>query len=116
MREIKIVKRKVLNNDYIIFPVSYINPLANLNMFEKELINNVGIECNILVDLLLCNGNNFNRFVSLEFNGSNIDRSSIKIVALNTSEQNDVNEFYKENKNVISNGVLVPSEYMTYVR
>lgn len=116
MKEITIVKRKISNNDYIIFPDSYINPLANLSLFEKELINNIGISCQILVDLLLCNGDNFNRFVSLEFNGSNIDRSSIRIITLNATEQKDVNEFYKKNKNVISKGVLVSSEYMTYIR
>lgn len=116
MKEISIVKRKISNNDYIIFPSSYINPLANISMFEKELINKIGISCQILVDLLLCNGNNFNRFVSFEFNGSEINKSSIKIITLDSSEQRDVNEFYKKNKNVINKGVLVPSEYMTYIR
>ena len=89
--------------------------MANLKSLEKRLTGNVGVPCKILVDLLLCNGNNFNRFVKFFFDGNNIDRASIKITKLNQFEEKDVNEFYKKNRTIIKNGVLTPSEYLKYV-
>lgn len=116
MKEIKIVERKVLNNDYIIFPTSYINPMADLRFLNQELKSRIGIPCNVLVDLLLCNGDNFNRFVRFFFDGHSIDKDSIEIVKLNSAEESDVNEFYRNNKDIIKNGVLVPHEYLKYVQ
>lgn len=116
MREIKIVKRKVLDSDYIIYPVSYINPMVNIIGFDVELRKKIGVPCNILVDLLLCNGNNFNRFVKFRFDGVKIDRLTIELTKLNCEEENDVNEFYRTNRSIIKNGVLTPSEYLKYVK
>ena len=116
MKEIKIVERKVLNNDYIVFPTSYINPMADLHFLNHELRIRIGIPCNILVDLLLCNGKNFNRFIRFSFDGCSIDKSSIEIVRLNSAEESDVNEFYRNNIDFIKNGVLVPHEYLEYVQ
>ncbi len=116
MRNIRIVERKVLDSDYIIFPTSYINPLMDLKALENKLSKEISLPSKILVDLLLCNGNNFNRFVRFVFDGKKIDRSSIEITKLNMAEETDVNEFYRQNKNLISKGVLAPSEYLQYVK
>lgn len=116
MKEIKIVERKVLDNDYIVFPTSYINPMIDISSLEIILHNEINLPCKVLVDLLLCNGNNFNRFVRFQFNGKEIDKKTIEIVKLNAAEENDVNSFYRENKKFIKNGVLTPSEYLQYVK
>lgn len=115
MREVKIIKQKVLDNDCIIFPISYFNPLSKVTMLEIELVNNVGRPCKALVDLLLCNGENYNRFVSLRFDGLKIDKRSIEIIELSERERYNVNEFYRTNREIIGNGVLIPREYMKYV-
>lgn len=116
MNKINIIKRQISDNNYIVFPESYINPLSNLSCFEEELLNYLNGPCNILVDLLLCNGENYNRFISLNFDGKKIKKESIKIVELTLGEQKIVNEFYIEHRKVIKNGVLIPSEYMKYVK
>lgn len=116
MKEIEIVKRKVLDNDYIIYPVSYINPMVNIINFDVELREKIGVPCNVLVDLLLCNGNNFNRFVKFHFDGIKIDRLTIESAEINGEEESNVNEFYRKNRNIIKNGVLTPAEYFRYVK
>lgn len=116
MKKIRIIKRQVLDNDYIVIPDSYINPLANISCLERELADSLSVPCKILVDLLLCNGENYNRFVSLNFDGMKIQKESVQIIELNFHEQKSVNEFYVENRKVIKNGVLAPFEYMKYVK
>ncbi len=116
MKNIIIVEKKILNSEYIVFPSSYINPMKNISMLESDICDLVKDSCIILVDLLLCNGNSFNRFLKLRFDGKHVDRNSIEIVSLSTDDEKRVNEFYKYNKNLLFNSVLVPSEYMTYIR
>lgn len=116
MREIEIVKRNVLDNEYVVYPVSYINPMMNIVDLDMELQEKIGMPCNVLVDLLLCNGNNFNRFIKFHFDGKRIDRLTIETTKLNGKEENDINEFYRKNRSIIKNGVLAPSEYLRYVK
>lgn len=90
--------------------------MADIYFLNQELKSRIGIPCNVLVDLLLCNGNNFNRFVRFFFDGHCIDKASIEIVKLNRAEEIDINEFYRNNRDIIKNGVLVPHEYLQYVQ
>lgn len=116
MKQISIVKKQILNNEYIIFPSSYMNPLTCLNKLEQDLSADVKGPCFLLVDLLLCNGANFNRFVTLRFDGTKIDKQSIDTIKLSADDENKVNQFYREDKRRITRGVLVPSQYMKYVK
>lgn len=115
MNKIEIVKLQIADNDYVVFPDSYINPLANVSCLEAELSAVLDAPCKILIDLLLCNGKNYNRFVSLNYDGTSIKKESIKIVELSLSDQKIVNEFYKVNQEAVENSVLAPFEYMEYV-
>lgn len=116
MKNIIIIEKKILDSEYIMFPSSYINPMKNISLLELSIYDVVKKPCIILVDLLLCNGNSFNRFIELHFDGKHIDRNTIEIVSLNIDDEKKVNEFYKLNKKLLFNSVLTPSEYMTYIR
>ncbi len=116
MKNIIIVEKKILDSEYVMYPSSYMNPMKNISSLELNLCDRIKKPCTILVDLLLCNGNSFNRFLELYFDGTHIDRNTIEIVSLNIDDKKSVNEFYKLNKKMLFNSVLEPSEYMTYIR
>lgn len=116
MKKITIVEKRILDSEYIMFPSSYINPMKNISSLESNICDFVNRPCTILVDLLLCNGNCFNRFFELHFDGKHIDRDTIEIVSLDSDDEKKVNEFYKLNKKLLFDSVLAPSEYMTYIR
>ena len=116
MKSITIVEKKVLDSEYVMFPSSYINPMKNISSLELTICDFIKKPCIILVDLLLCNGNSFNRFLELHFDGKHIDRNTIEIVSLDNDDEKKVNEFYKRNKKLLFDSVLTPSEYMTYIR
>ncbi len=116
MKNITIVEKKILDSEYVMFTLSYMNPMKNLSSLELNLCDCIKKPCTILVDLLLCNGNSFNRFLELHFDGTHIERNTIEIVSLNTDDEKSVNEFYKLNKRLLFDSVLEPSEYMTYIR
>lgn len=111
-----IVIRKVENMvgyDYIVYPTSYINPLLNKKLLSSKLSESIHENSKILFDLLLCNGNCFNRFCKGTFDGTKIkslefanidDESTIKFIE----------QYYAENRKTLSNGVLVRSEYMMH--
>ena len=100
--------------DYIIYPSSYINPLSKLKMLNEKLKGKIDYPCTILFDLLLCNGDNFNRFAKVYYDGEKIVRDSIEIVELEEFEISIVEQYYKECKSTLKNGVLTPQEYMLH--
>lgn len=113
----KIIVRKVNNcmdYNYVVYPTTYINPLAKpstLNMQLKEQNVDAGF---ILFDLLLCNGENFNRFAKAYYDGTKIVSSSIELVDITDEEVQIVEQYYAQNKSALKKGVLVPSEYLLH--
>lgn len=81
MNEIIIEK---LNNvdgyDYIIYPSSYMNPLSKIKRLNEKLKNKINYPCTLLFDLLLCNGDNFNRIAKAYYDGEKVIRDSIEVV------------------------------------
>ena len=115
MKEIIIVEKKVLGSDYIIYPTSYLNPLNNVTILEKYLFSTVGEPCEFIVDLLLCNGNEFNRFIHFSFDGRRIRKESIQIIDIAEETKKNINSFYRTHLEILKEGVLLPDEYMHYI-
>lgn len=101
----------------IIYSTSFYNPLENVNDISKDLSHNLFNSCFILFDLLLSNGNSFNRFVEVYFNGKEIEKSSIHIVTINnTSNLSYINSHYKNRFHDINNSILSPSEKLKLLK
>lgn len=67
MNRVFIVRKAVSGREYIVYPSSYINPLKNISRLEGQLKEVITKPCKVLIDLLPCNGNAFNRFVEFYF-------------------------------------------------
>lgn len=74
----------------VAYATSYINPLSNLSETSNELSNKIDGSCNILFDLLLSNGNSYNRFVYCKFDGNTIMRETIDII-----DKNEMKHIYE---------------------
>lgn len=100
---------------YIVYPTSYINPLLKRSELNTNLKKVVNAPCNILFDLLLCNGNCFNRFCKGIFDGQQIADDSIELVDIkNEKVIKMIEKYYSENKKLLKNGVLTHGEYMRH--
>lgn len=100
--------------NYVIYPETYINPISRISKLNEDLKQIIGKPCKILFDLLLCNGDNFNRFVDVFFDGEKVDRNSINIVELDESLVDKVEEYYSEDYKRLTSGVLSPHEYLLH--
>ncbi len=114
----KIVVRELnscLEYSYAIYPTTYINPLAKIGTLNMQLEeHNLG-SCWILFDLLLCNGDNYNRFAKAYYDGSKVVPSSIELVENLTSESiKMIEEYYASDRSTLKKGVLVPGEYLLH--
>lgn len=97
--------------NYIIFSTSYQNPLSDLETFSKEMANKITGEKFVLIDLMLSNGNSFNRFVECFFNGKTVIRDSIKIKEdVPDSILNYCSSYYKQCKRNLGNSTLTSKE------
>ncbi len=115
-KNIIILQKEIGNYDTIVYAINYMNPLSNLTDLEDSLVASNASDGYVLVDLLLCNGNNFNRFSKFYYDGDKITRSTIDIAELSEKEETLVNDFYKGHKNVLTEGVLTPREYMQFAK
>lgn len=100
----------------IIYSVSYINPISELDNISKDLRNRIHKECDVLFDLLLTNGEEFNRFAIGHFDGYNINFASINTVKIiNNKDLGFINNYYKQNIKILNKGVLTASEKLKYI-
>ena len=98
--------RLISQKKMIVSSVCYVSPLQELKELAIELAQK-HYRGAVLFDLLCVNGNNSNRFISIQFNGSQFDRSTAKpIENPNNNIVSLQKEFYKENNLFISNSVL----------
>lgn len=100
--------------DFLLFSINYWNPLSDLSSLENRLRKITTKPCTILVDLLLCNGDCFNRFVEVFFDGISIHRQNIRVVSLNEDQKQKMDAFYKNRKELIENSVLSKKEQENY--
>ncbi|MGN0169430.1 MAG: type II toxin-antitoxin system RnlB family antitoxin [Lachnospiraceae bacterium] len=116
MKEVVIKKVDNLEGcEYIVYPTSYINPLLKRSELNANLKKVVDAPCNVLFDLLLCNGNCFNRFCKGIFDGQQILNDSLELVDIRNEKEIEVIEkYYLDNTKVLKNGVLTPKEYMQH--
>lgn len=91
---------------YIVWSVNFISPTEYLREIEHEL-GTAGFHGKIIFDLLLANGNNFNRFIEAYFDGCAFDYTSFKIVNtdLDGIKQQSL-DFYRSHLDLLESSVL----------
>ena len=98
----------------VIYPVSYLNPIDELSMISKELRNKIPCNSYILFDLLLSNGDNFNRFAEAFYDGNELKDSSINITQISGEQLHGLNMYYHGRTKDLNNSVLTPRERFKY--
>ena len=105
--------KKVSSKFALVLSTNYESPLGYIGILGKELdaMNFTGI---VLFDLLLCNGNVYNRFVEVPFSSGQFNRSSMTII--DHTEIDDFtlamsSDFYKSNCFLLeTNHILLEEE------
>lgn len=98
----------------IIYPVSYVNPIDDIKLISKELREHLPAGCYVLFDLLLSNGDNFNRFSEVYFDGNEINSGSISVTEIPTEELKKLNLYYRGKTKELSKSVLSTKEKYKY--
>ena len=99
----------------VIYSASYVNPFENIADITKEIQKKYLDTGFVLFDLLLSNGDSFNRFVEAYFDGREIKKDSICVVSLDdTKTLSKINSHYRGRNNELNNSVLSPSEKYKY--
>lgn len=103
--EIKKIKTDL--SPIIVYAISFENPLHELDDISKELSLLVHSPCDILFDLLLSNGDEFNRFVLGRFDGTTVDYDSLRVIDLDdTVLVQKINSYYHGKYDYLNNSVL----------
>lgn len=99
----------------VIYSTSYRSPFDSIGSITEELRINLSEAGFILFDLLLSNGDSFNRFVEAYFDGKEIKRDSISVISINDMKQlKQINSHYNGHFDELNNSVLSPSERPKY--
>lgn len=107
---IRLLKSKIL----VVSSINYISPIRELALLTQELkIKHYSGE--VVFDLLCVNGNNPNRFISIQFDGDLFDRSSTSPISKPETELvKSQTSFYKKHSKFIANSVLPQDERLNY--
>ena len=102
---------KMVSQDKMIFTAyPEFNPINKLKMIANELMKNKFMGT-IIFDLLVFNGNEVNRFVSITFDGLKFDKKNIKYHAhIEPLLEIEQNNFFIENNDLLLNSVLSTKE------
>lgn len=101
----------------VIYSASYKSPFESIADITKEIRINLSDAGFILFDLLLSNGDGFNRFAEAYFDGYEIKRETICVINLNDANQlKYFNSHYKGRTVELNNSVLAPSEKYMHSR
>lgn len=99
----------------IVYSVSYINPFESISEISTDIRTMLPEAGYVLFDLLLSNGDNFNRFAEAYFDGTEIKRDSISVISLDDVGQlKQINRHYKGRLVELNNSVLASSERLKY--
>lgn len=98
----------------IVYPISYQNPIEDIQLISHELMEHIPAGSYVLFDLLLSNGDNFNRFAEAMFNGVEISCKEISVTTVPTSEMQSLNLYYRGKTKELSKSVLSNREKYKY--
>ena len=98
----------------IVYPISYFNPINDIKAISKDIKNKLTAGSFILFDLLLSNGDNFNRFAEVYFDGKDIDLNEINIKEMPLDEKKKYNLYYRGKIKELKNSVLSSKERYRY--
>lgn len=102
--------QRVSSTKFIAYATSYLNPLSDMMEVSREISSIISSPCELLFDLLLANGDSFNRYAICKFDGKNILRESIDIIEENqiddTSKHRMVEYYRAMNKARYTNSAL----------
>lgn len=91
---------------------SFESPLSNLSDISLELASKVGPKSQLVVfDLLSSNGDEWNRFITMEFNGRKLVRNTYKILETNNSDLYEdlkllQTTYFEQNPNYLAASIL----------
>lgn len=98
--------KKYNNFDCIVFSVSEYNPTDFLSSIEHDLIENNYIG-DVIFDLLLANGNNYNRYLKAKFDGKVFKSDSYTLIEDPKYELKKRSlDFYRDNINFLENSII----------
>jgi len=98
----------------IVTAVAEENPLRKLKDIAAELIKNK-FKGTVIFDLLIFNGNEINRFVSITFDGIKFDKTCISHSAhIDPRLEMNQNQYFIKNKVLLRNSVLSSSELSNF--
>lgn len=95
----------------IVYSASYINPINDIDNIANDLVEKSISAGYVLFDFLLSNGNNFNRFAEVYFNGKSIEKETIYTISF--SNKNDIstlNSHYTGRFKELNNSILSSKE------
>lgn len=99
----------------VIYAVSYFNPLEDISLIAEELGGRLK-DADVLFDLLLCNGENFNRFACAHFDGNSINPAEICLAEkIGWETLREINRWYRGRRNELENSVLTKSQINKYL-
>lgn len=110
MNSFKIIYEQHGKYSAIVYPVSYVNPIDDIRFISVELREHLSASCYILFDLLLSNGDNFNRFAEAFFDGEDISVGSVRLIEVSSEELNHFNHYYRGKTKELSKSVLSAKE------
>ena len=112
--------QKIDSTNFIVYATSYLNPLSNVCEASREIACVVDKPCKLLFDLLLANGDSFNRYVACKFDGKDILRDSIDVIEesqIDATLMSKIREYYRNmNKSRYANSVLSKYEIGKVIR
>lgn len=98
----------------VIYSASYVNPFESIGDITADIKKNLAGEGYILFDLLLSNGDCFNRFAEAYYDGHEIKSDSISIVSFDDKKM--LNAHYKGRTYELNNSVLTPREKYIFAK
>ena len=111
MKEIEMLKVNTGHYGYVAIFTSNSVSALDVDILSKYLCSEKCTSGKILLDLLLVNGNAFNRYVEVYFDGKTVQQNSYSIVDnISTSIKNDVDSFLKKNKHYLQQSILTNTE------
>lgn len=94
----------------VVYLTSYLNPIEDIHLISAELNKHIPAGSYVLFDLLLSNGDNFNRFAEALYNGKDLSSKEINIVAIPEDEVQELNSYYHGRVEELSKSVLSARE------
>lgn len=98
----------------VVYATSYLNPIEDIRSVSIELKNHLPADCYVLFDLLLANGDNFNRFAEVYYDGNDIQASAISIINLPPADVKELNLHYRGRAKELSKSVLSKREQFRF--